>query len=140
MSEKKDEHKLIEDLIRGDVSAFEEIYHMYSKRVYAFSLKYLRSKEDAEGVVQEVFIKLYKVRSRLGGIRNLESWTFTVCFNIIRFDRSIKFFVTIFAIIFHLNQIYLLIIRTTHNTLYECIPLRSTTPYRMPLECIKTIC
>jgi RNA polymerase sigma-70 factor (family 1) len=68
----------------GDISSFEEVYHMFSKRVYAFSLKYLRNKEDAEGVVQEVFIKLWVVRSRLTEIENLEAWIFTVCFNIIR--------------------------------------------------------
>ena len=84
MSEKKDEHKLIEDLLRGDDSSFEKIFHLFSKRVYAFSLKYLRNKEEAEGVVQEVFLKLWKSRSRLREIKNLEAWIFTVCFNIIR--------------------------------------------------------
>jgi len=68
----------------GDVSSFEEVYHIFSKRVYAFSLKYLRNKEDAEGVVQEVFIKLWVARNRLSEIENLEAWLFTVCFNIIR--------------------------------------------------------
>ena len=68
----------------GDVSSFEEVYHIFSKRVYAFSLKYMRNKEDAEGVVQEVFIKLWVVRCRVAEIENLEAWIFTVCFNIIR--------------------------------------------------------
>lgn len=67
-----------------DDSSFVEVYHRFSKRVYAFSLKYLRNQEDAEGVVQEVFIKLWTIRYRLGEIENLEGWIFTVCFNIIR--------------------------------------------------------
>jgi len=82
--EKKDEQKLIRGLIIGDVPSFEEIFHIYSKRLYAFSLKYLRNKEDAEGIVQDVFLKLWKARSRLGEIKNLEAWIFTVCFNMIR--------------------------------------------------------
>jgi RNA polymerase sigma-70 factor (ECF subfamily) len=72
------------NLPEKDISFFEETYRRYAKRVYAFSLKYLRNKEDAEGMVQEVFIKLWAVRHRLSEIENLEAWIFTVSFNIIR--------------------------------------------------------
>ena len=49
------EQNLLRSLIKGDTEAFEEIYRKYNKKIYAFSLKYLKSKEDAEGVVQDVF-------------------------------------------------------------------------------------
>ena len=84
MPETSDEHKLIKDLIKGDAFAFDEIFRRYNKRVYTFSLKNLKNKENAEGVVQEVFINLWEERSKLKDIKNLNAWIFTICFNIIR--------------------------------------------------------
>jgi RNA polymerase sigma-70 factor (ECF subfamily) len=78
------EHILIKQLIRGDASAFDKIYDRYNERVYAFSLSNLRNREDAEGVVQEVFLNLWKDRIKLKEIRNLDAWLFTISFNIIR--------------------------------------------------------
>ena len=78
------EHKLIHDLISGDAHSFDKIFNKYNAKVYAFSLRNLKNKEDAEGVVQDVFFSLWKDRARLKEIRNLEAWIFTICFNTIR--------------------------------------------------------
>ena len=47
-------------LINGDVISFEEIYNKYNKKIFNFSLRYLKNKVDAEEVVQEVFLKLWE--------------------------------------------------------------------------------
>ena len=75
---------LIKDLMKGDAYAFDKIFHRYNKKVYAFSLKNLKKKEDAEGVVQEVFFSLWEEKSKLQDVRNLNAWIFTICYNIIR--------------------------------------------------------
>lgn len=84
MSENNPEHKLIQNLIKGDAYSFDEIFRTYNEKLYAFSLKNLKNKEEAEGVVQEVFYNLWEGRSKLQGIKNLNAWIFTICFNIIR--------------------------------------------------------
>lgn len=78
------EHKLIQDFIKGDAFSFDEIFRIYNKKVYAFSLRNLKNKADAEGIVQEVFVNLWKDRDRLKDMKNLEGWIFAICFNIIR--------------------------------------------------------
>ena len=84
MKTNKNKAGIIKRLIDGDAYAFDEIYQIYNKKIYAFSLKNLKNKEDAEGVVQELFIHIWKDRKKLKEIRNLDSWIFTVSFNIIR--------------------------------------------------------
>ena len=78
------ESKLIRDLIRGDSLAFDELYGHYYNKVYSFSNKYLQNKQDAEEIVQVVFIKVWENRDKLKEIRNLNAWLFTITFNEIR--------------------------------------------------------
>ncbi len=84
MLEKTDEHKLKQQLLKGEVHAFDAIFEKYNKKVYSFSLSNLRHREDAEGVVQEVFYSLWKERAKLKVVKSLDAWIFTISFNIIR--------------------------------------------------------
>lgn len=45
----------LKSLINGDVTSFEETYNKYNKKIFNFSLRYLKNKVDAEEVVQDVF-------------------------------------------------------------------------------------
>ncbi|MBB3186557.1 RNA polymerase sigma factor [Microbacter margulisiae] len=56
------EKKLIFNLKNGSHTAFDSIYKLYAKRLYAYSLQYTKSVEDAEDIVQEVFINLWNNR------------------------------------------------------------------------------
>ena len=62
------------DRIRGgDVDAFEALYRKYWQRLYAFAFRYVRSKEDAEEVVQDVFCRIWRGRADwvpAGAVRN----------------------------------------------------------------------
>lgn len=84
MQEQVSENKLIQRLIGGDASAFDIIFEKYNKKVYAFSISSLKNKEDAEGVVQDVFYYLWNERAKLKVVKSLDAWIFTISFNIIR--------------------------------------------------------
>jgi len=84
VSEVKLELQLIKRIISGDGYAFDEIYRRYNAKVYAFALRNLRNKEEAEGVVQDVFMFLWNDREKLMNIKNIDAWIFTIAFNIIR--------------------------------------------------------
>ena len=47
-------------LKNDDVQAFDKLFSDYGKRLYHFAYGYLKSKEEAEGVVQEVFLKIWR--------------------------------------------------------------------------------
>ncbi len=84
MESPNDENKLLKGLLKGDIIAFEYLYKKHNKRIYAFSLRYLRNKEDAEGVAQEVFLKLWENCKKLHKNSNLNAWIYTVTFNAIK--------------------------------------------------------
>jgi RNA polymerase sigma factor (sigma-70 family) len=84
VQEQISDKKLIQRLIGGDASAFDIIFEKYNKRVYFFSISNLKNREDAEGVVQEVFYNLWKERAKLKVVKSLDAWIFTISFNIIR--------------------------------------------------------
>ena len=51
---------LLEHLQRGDEGALAELYESLGSRVYALALQLLRSREEAEEVLQDTFLKLYR--------------------------------------------------------------------------------
>lgn len=47
------------------MKAFDEIYELYARRLFAFCLKYTKSKENAEEIMEDTFVWLWKNRSTL---------------------------------------------------------------------------
>ena len=68
-------------LKEGDIQAFNEMFDRYGKRLYNFSIKYLKSAENAEEIVQEVFMKIWDHRKELAAQKSLESYLFTIAKN-----------------------------------------------------------
>ena len=86
-------HILPQDLIcildrfkEDDQSAFERIYLGYNQKIYRFAQRYTNCKEDAEEIVQDVFVKLWDVRKTIDTECNFDSFLFAVTRNLI-FDR-----------------------------------------------------
>lgn len=75
------EKELIISLKFGSKEAFNLLFHMYERRIYAFSLKLLLSREDAEEVVQEVFFKIWKNKRFLKEDLSFKAYLFTVAKN-----------------------------------------------------------
>lgn len=55
--------QLFSSLAKGDDLAFEKLYKLYFPRLFAFSLKILNDSGLAKDVVQNVFIKVWEIRS-----------------------------------------------------------------------------
>ncbi len=75
---------LINGLRTDSHEAFQELFERYSQPLYCFALNYLKSKEDSEGIVQEVFIKIWKNRKKLKTDTSIKSYLFTIALNSIR--------------------------------------------------------
>lgn len=69
------ESELILLLKRGNTKAFEAIYSLYWKKLYAFIYRHLQSKEDTEEILHEVFMSLWNNRTD-SGIQNLGIYLF----------------------------------------------------------------
>ena len=81
MKNTKSNKELVKLLKRGDMAAFDAIYNKYSHKLYEFVLRYLKQEEDAEGIVQEVFIKIWEARSKIDIYSSFESFLFTIAYN-----------------------------------------------------------
>jgi RNA polymerase sigma-70 factor (ECF subfamily) len=70
------EIRLIQGLKAGSHKAFDGIYEMYAKRLYAYGLQFTKSSEDAEEIVQDVFVKLWTNREKIKQEDTLRSLLF----------------------------------------------------------------
>jgi RNA polymerase sigma-70 factor (ECF subfamily) len=75
------EKRLLEALRKGNSQAFEALFYRYYSKVYHFTLKLLKNKEDAEGIVQEVFITIWEKRKRIEPDGSFSGFLFTVTRN-----------------------------------------------------------
>jgi RNA polymerase sigma-70 factor (ECF subfamily) len=67
---------LLVELAAGDAEAFGVLYDRFGGRLYRVAMSILYRRQDAEDVVQEVFVALVRSRHRLSGIRDLEAYLF----------------------------------------------------------------
>jgi RNA polymerase sigma-70 factor (ECF subfamily) len=56
---------LVERMQSGDMDAFEEFFHTYQRPVYATALAITRDPFLAEEILQDCFVKAFRVRARL---------------------------------------------------------------------------
>lgn len=66
---------------RGDMLAFDQVYGLYSHKLFSFAYKILKDKADAEDLLQEVFLKIWASREKLGDYKLLNSYIFTITYN-----------------------------------------------------------
>ena len=65
----------------GDEVAFELVFHRYKGYLLDFVNKSLPKEEDAEGIIQEVFVKLWLNKDKLDPSKSLNAFLFTIARN-----------------------------------------------------------
>ncbi|HEX2967467.1 MAG TPA: RNA polymerase sigma-70 factor [Bacteroidales bacterium] len=83
-TESINESLLVRELSKGNILAFNTLFKEYSRRLYGFALGYLKSEEEAEELVQEVFTIIWEKRFDLKEELSFKSFLFTISFNIIK--------------------------------------------------------
>lgn len=81
MDKKSFDFELVGRLKKDDVSAFNLLYSRYSANLYRFAFKYLRIQEEAEELVQSVFLKIWEIRSTLKPESSFKSFLYTIVYN-----------------------------------------------------------
>ena len=78
----KSDTELVKLLKKSDMAAFDALYHKYCHKLHQFVFKYLlKQEEDAEDIVQEVFIKIWQSRGKIDVYASFESFLFTIAYN-----------------------------------------------------------
>ena len=73
-----------------DEKAFTSLFYSYKDKLYSYLLTLTQSEEEAEDVVQEVFLRLWNNRSSLANIDNINAYLFRAVKNHV-IDESRRF-------------------------------------------------
>ena len=80
MRDPKDTELLLR-LQAGDHRAVADLADAYGTKIYQLAFRYLRNKEDAEEVMQDVLYKVYRKVGNFRGDAALSSWIYRITFN-----------------------------------------------------------
>ena len=75
------ERRLIERLQAGDEAAVQELTDRYGARIFQLAMRYMKNREDAEEVAQDVLMKVHRKVAAFRGDAALSSWIYRITFN-----------------------------------------------------------
>jgi RNA polymerase sigma-70 factor, ECF subfamily len=75
------EAALLARLQAGDERAVADLAAEYGSKIYQLAFRYLKNKEDAEEVTQDVLFKVYRNVDAFRGDAALSSWIYRITFN-----------------------------------------------------------
>lgn len=81
MRDSSAEHALIEQLQTGVPGAVEALAATYGSKVYQLAFRYMKNREDAEEVTQDVLMKVVNKVEAFRGDAALSSWIYRITFN-----------------------------------------------------------
>ncbi|MEM0938736.1 MAG: RNA polymerase sigma factor [Bacteroidota bacterium] len=76
-----DEIACINSVALGNEKALEQLYHLYSDKVYNTIISYLKNAEDAEEVMQDVFITIFNAAEKFNYKSSVSTWIYRVTVN-----------------------------------------------------------
>ncbi len=72
---------IIAKVKEGDLSAFNVLIEEYKSMAFTLAFKLMKSREDAEEVAQDAFLKAYKNIKKFEGKSKFSTWLYTIVYN-----------------------------------------------------------
>jgi len=95
-TEKEIDFTLIRAIQQGDMVSFNQMVDRYKDRLMNVIGRMLSSKEEAEDIVQETFVRVYQHRQSFNFQHCFSTWIYTICLNLARNElrkrKRFKFF------------------------------------------------
>jgi RNA polymerase sigma-70 factor (ECF subfamily) len=93
-----DEKVLLMLIKQSDHVAYKQVFDLYVVKVYNYIYGYIRNKQHAEDLAQDVFRKLWEKRLQLDKDKSLSGFIFTLCYHqVVDHFRTNKNFQLIFS-------------------------------------------
>jgi len=77
----QDEKTILSELIEGSEYAFEQIYRLYSPRLFNRLLKLVKIEAQAEEILQDAFLKIWEQRKSIDPEKSFRSFLFKIAEN-----------------------------------------------------------
>lgn len=72
---------IIAKVKEGDMAAFNVLIDEYKSMAFTLAMKLMKSREDAEEVTQDAFLKAYKKIGQFEGKAKFSTWLYTIVYN-----------------------------------------------------------
>jgi RNA polymerase sigma factor (sigma-70 family) len=81
MSTGLNDNEIISKVLSGEHQAYAGLVDRYQSYVFTLALRMVKTREDAEEVAQDVFIKAYKYLADFRGASKFSTWLYTIVNN-----------------------------------------------------------
>ncbi|MDC0357722.1 sigma-70 family RNA polymerase sigma factor [Oligoflexia bacterium] len=81
MCEKQIDSKLVKDFKNGDKASYVELLSRYSEKVHNLAMRITRNEQDAEEILQDVFITVFNKINTFEGKSAFSSWLYRITAN-----------------------------------------------------------
>ena len=78
MSTGLNDNEIISKVLDGDQQAYAVLVNRYQNYVFTLTLRIMKTREDAEEVAQDVFIKAYRSLADFRGASKFSTWLYTI--------------------------------------------------------------
>lgn len=79
--EKAQDEMLVRDMKAGQMEAFDKIFELYQRKIYALAFNMMRNQMDAQDVTQEVLLTIYRKIDTFQGKSAFSSWVYRITLN-----------------------------------------------------------
>jgi RNA polymerase sigma-70 factor (ECF subfamily) len=77
-----DDNQLLTALRQRDPAAFAQLFELYSDKIYRLALGLLEDENEAEGIVQDTFMRLLERLHQFEGRSALGTWLYRMAYNL----------------------------------------------------------
>ncbi len=92
---KTEDYALLQEIQRGSEAAFNRLVNRYKNRLFNFVFRMVRTREEAEDLVQETFLRVFQHKNNFDPAYSFSTWIFTIALNLarnfLRRGRKVKF-------------------------------------------------
>jgi RNA polymerase sigma-70 factor (ECF subfamily) len=78
MSTGPSDSEIISLVLKGDHNAYALLVERYKSYVFTLTLRFIKAREDAEEVSQDIFIKAYRSLADFKGTAKFSTWLYTI--------------------------------------------------------------
>jgi RNA polymerase sigma-70 factor (ECF subfamily) len=79
--EARDDVYHIEEVLKGNTTAFANLVNRYQDMVYTIAVRVLHNREDAEEVAQDAFVKAFRKLSTFRRESRFSTWLYRIAYN-----------------------------------------------------------
>ena len=81
MQNKSTDLEIIDEVLGGNRAAYAELVKRHQRYIFTLALRFTRSREDAEEVSQDVFVKAYRSLGNYQRTAKFSTWLYTIVYH-----------------------------------------------------------